>query len=118
MAPKPADAGQRQPIMAGPAPAQEPERKRSGMSLFGLVTGLTGRKAEPAPEVTHHHQPAPQPAPQMAQQPVQQPMPQMAQPAPQPEQRPASFSIEVPGKPMTQGDQDLEIPAFLRRQAN
>ncbi|WP_207458289.1 cell division protein FtsZ [Azospirillum sp. SYSU D00513] len=116
MAPRPADAGQRQPIVAGPAPTQEPERKRGGMSLFGLVTGLTGRKAEPAPEV------APQPVQQPAlQQPAQQPQ-MAAQPAPQPpraEPRPNSFGIEAPGKPMTPAEQEaLDIPAFLRRQAN
>ncbi len=134
IAPKPADPGPRQPMNAPGMPqtmpqgmpmssqlasaAQEPAPARKPNFLFGLVTGLAGRKAEaPAPQP----QPAPQP---MMQQPVMQPVhqqaPQMPPAAPQamaPAPRPQAMGMD--GAPQQKIDEEaLDIPAFLRRQAN
>ncbi|MGQ9365417.1 cell division protein FtsZ [Azospirillum sp. ST 5-10] len=100
IAPKPADPGPRPALTAGPAPAPAVEvhhdapRKRT--SLFNLVTGLGRRRddtaeAAPAPAV---------PAP-------------AAQPAPR-------VGLEATAQPkMAPHDEEvLDIPAFLRRQAN
>ncbi|MBP2295344.1 cell division protein FtsZ [Azospirillum rugosum] len=135
IAPKPADPGPRQPMNApampqsmpmssqlASAPAQEPAPARKPNFLFGLVTGLAGRKAEaPAPQ--------PQPAPQPMMQPVhhQQPVHQQApQQAPMPPAAPQAMApaprqqtLGMDGNPQQKIDEEaLDIPAFLRRQAN
>ncbi len=118
IAPKAADPGPRQPMNAPPMSSQlaaaaqaEPAPVRKPNFLFGLVTGLAGRKAEPAP------QPAPQPQPQhhhqhhhqpQHQQPVMQ-QPPMAAPRPQAMGDGTTPKID---------EEALDIPAFLRRQAN
>ncbi|WP_448202573.1 cell division protein FtsZ [Azospirillum sp. sgz302134] len=128
IAPKPADPGPRQSAapMGAPVPEAAPARKPN--FLFGLVTGLTGRnKAE-------HAEPAPQPVPQPTyqtpvahQQPVQQPLPPQQQPQPMamppaapqamaPAPRQQALGIE--GAPQKIDEEALDIPAFLRRQAN
>ncbi|MCW2237750.1 cell division protein FtsZ [Azospirillum canadense] len=139
IAPKPADPGPRQPMNAPGMPqtmpqgmpmssqlanaAQEPAPARKPNFLFGLVTGLAGRKAEaPAPQP----QPAPQPMMQQPvmqpvhQQPVHQQSPQMPPAAPQamaPAPRPQAMGMD--GAPQQKIDEEaLDIPAFLRRQAN
>ncbi|MBP2299497.1 cell division protein FtsZ [Azospirillum picis] len=125
-----------------PVPAPEPAPARKGNFLFGLVTGL-GRKSEPAhppapqaypapqQQATYPQQPAPQgyPAyPTAPQAPMQapaayQPAPQAAQPQQQPApvgypaapqaMAPAPRAESKPGE-----QEELDIPAFLRRQAN
>ncbi|NUB14979.1 cell division protein FtsZ [Azospirillum brasilense] len=124
IAPKAADPGPRHPRNAPPmssqlaAAAQTELPARKPNFLFGLVTGLAGRKAEPAPQPApqpqHHHQPQhhqPQhQQPVMPQPPMAAPQPPMAQ-APRP---------QVMGDGTTQkiDEEALDIPAFLRRQAN
>ncbi|MBP2229085.1 cell division protein FtsZ [Azospirillum agricola] len=133
-------------LSVGHAPAPEPApAPRKGNFLFGLVTGL-GRKSEPAPQPAPQAQPyppAPQqypaapayPAPQAAQPqypsapayPAPQPQQQPAyQPAPQPQQaayQPAPQPMAPAPRPAAEGQpkteqEELDIPAFLRRQAN
>ncbi|WP_145729629.1 cell division protein FtsZ [Nitrospirillum pindoramense] len=124
--PRPADAG---PRLGAPnperyAPPQAEPRKKG---IFQRMFGFGGDEPAPAPQVQHPQpmprQPAPaahytpqQHAPQVQhQQPVQQhaPAPQMAprQPAPAVHQEPGLG--RAPGE-----DSSLDIPAFLRRQAN
>ncbi len=98
--PKPVDPGPRV-LTAPPAPmaspvADTPEAQaRKRMSLFGLVTGLgRGRKEEP----------------------VAQPQPVAHAPAPAP-QPPALQAGTQPKMPASE-EEMLDIPAFLRRQAN
>jgi len=128
IAPKPADPGPRQPMNTQPmssqlasthAPEAAPVRKPN--FLFGLVTGLAGRNK---PE------PAPQPAPQqpMVQQPMTQPVmqqPAAMPPAPQQHMAPAAMApaprqqnLGIEGAPQKIDEEALDIPAFLRRQAN
>ncbi|WP_119677843.1 cell division protein FtsZ [Indioceanicola profundi] len=102
IAPRPAEAGPRagatNPQRFQPA---QPEPKKKGFlgNLFGRVTGAS----EPAPQ-----QARPAPAPQ----------PQMSRPAPQPApQQPTGVEHAPRAKPATEDDM-LDIPAFLRRQAN
>jgi cell division protein FtsZ len=115
--PKAVDPGPR-PMTAGHAPTVAPPvadtpdaQAKKRMSLFGLVTGLgRGRKDEPAPQVPLAAAPQPQPMPQPQQQP-QQPMAAPQQP---------SLGIQAAPQPkMHAAEEDvLDIPAFLRRQAN
>ncbi|CAO3442585.1 Cell division protein FtsZ [Azospirillum argentinense] len=125
IAPKAADPGPRQPMNAPPmssqlaaaAQAEPPARKPN--FLFGLVTGLAGRKAEPAPQPQPQHQPQHHHQPQQHHQPQHQ-QPQHQQPVMQ--QPP----MAQPPRPQAMGDgttqkideEALDIPAFLRRQAN
>ncbi|HYG87620.1 MAG TPA: cell division protein FtsZ [Azospirillum sp.] len=112
--PKAVDPGPR-PLTAGPAPVAPPPvadtpdaQARKRMSLFGLVTGLgRGRKDEPAvPQAPVASAPAPASAPQ--------------QPAPMAAPQQPSLGIQAAAQPkMHASDEDvLDIPAFLRRQAN
>ena len=124
IAPKAADPGPRQPMNAPPmashAPQAEPPARKPNF-LFGLVTGLAGRKADPAPQPApqhqpqHHHQPQQHHQPQH-QQPVM-PQPPMAAPQPPMAQAPRPQAM---GDGTTQkiDEEALDIPAFLRRQAN
>jgi cell division protein FtsZ len=121
-------------------PQQQVEEDRGPMSLLRRLAhvGLGRREEEAAPQVTRQ-QPAPQQrAPQQGspQQPVRQPQapqagyaaaprqPQQAQPprAPQqaqPDYRPRQAELDQHGRVMPRSEDDqLEIPAFLRRQAN
>ncbi|MFC5355275.1 cell division protein FtsZ [Azospirillum himalayense] len=116
IAPKAADPGPRQPMNAPMsnqlAPqAEAPARKPN--FLFGLVTGLAGRKAEPAPQPApqphQHHQPQHQ-QPVMPQPPMAAPQPPMAQ-APRPQAMGDGTTQKI-------DEEALDIPAFLRRQAN
>ncbi|GAA4251128.1 cell division protein FtsZ [Azospirillum formosense] len=118
IAPKAADPGPRQPMNAPPmssqlaaaAQAEPPARKPN--FLFGLVTGLAGRKAEPAPQPQHQpqqHQPQHQ-QPVMPQPPMAAPQPPMAQ-APRPQAMGDGTTQKI-------DEEALDIPAFLRRQAN
>ena len=90
------------------APAPEPARAR-GQSLFRQITGL-GLKADKA-------EPAPAPAPRVeAQRPAAQP-PQ-AQPSQTPQPRLGALNPGDRVRPSQSEDEMLDIPAFLRRQAN
>lgn len=124
IAPKPADPGPRQPMNAPQVPmstqlanavAQDPVPARKPNFLFGLVTGLAGRKAEaPAPQPQPQpvmQQPYPQQAPHQAQMPPA--APQAMAPAPR------QPTMGMDGTPQQKIDEEaLDIPAFLRRQAN
>ena len=119
IAPKAADPGPRQPMNAPPMSSQlaaavqaDPVPARKPNFLFGLVTGLAGRKSEPAPQPVpqpqpQHHQPQPQ-----HHQPVMQQQPMAPAPAPR-QQGPG-----VDGTTQKIDEEALDIPAFLRRQAN
>ncbi|HYH17386.1 MAG TPA: cell division protein FtsZ [Azospirillum sp.] len=111
--PKAVDPGPRPTLSTAAAPvpaavesAPEAQAKKR-MSLFGLVTGIGRRKEEPmheAPRAAAPQQHAPQ---------------QHAPAAPQHPQQP---SLGIPAAPQPKAhptDEDmLDIPAFLRRQAN
>jgi cell division protein FtsZ len=109
----------------GPRPEHE---DRGPMSLLRRLAGVgLGRRDEP----TEHREPQlkrpvqRQPQPQQRQIP---PQPRVAQPAPrqQPQEalyNPKQGDLDPHGRPLPtasrpQGDDELEIPAFLRRQAN
>ncbi|HEV8030429.1 MAG TPA: cell division protein FtsZ [Stellaceae bacterium] len=99
IAPKPADAGAARPVsLAQPAapPASQPPPKGRTPSLIERVTGI-GRARTAAPP------PAPRPQP----------------PAVKPAQQPRLTPLEPDQKPgLSKEDDLLDIPAFLRRQAN
>ena len=112
------------------------ERRPMGL-LRRLASGLTRREDDEdmayghAPEqvpAPRQPQPAPAPAPE-ASRPAQQPQPVAARPAaprpaqPRPAQQGAAGQLDLTGRsapqPRTMSEDDqLEIPAFLRRQAN
>ena len=121
-------------------PQQQPEEDRGPMSLLRRLAhvGLGRREEEPAPQV-NRQQPSPQQrAPQQGspQQPVRQPQapqagyaaPRQQQPQAQPprapqqaqqDYRPRQAELDQHGRVMPRSEDDqLEIPAFLRRQAN
>ncbi|TWA71165.1 cell division protein FtsZ [Azospirillum brasilense] len=130
IAPKAADPGPRQssvPMSSqlAAAPQAEPPARKPNF-LFGLVTGLAGRKADPAPQPApqpqhqpqhqpHHHQHQPQ-----HQQPVMPQPPMAAQQPPMqpPMQAPRPQATGVDGTTQRIDEEALDIPAFLRRQAN
>ncbi|MBV8508409.1 MAG: hypothetical protein JOZ11_21720, partial [Alphaproteobacteria bacterium] len=106
IAPKPADAGAARPVAltqpAVPPAAKEAAPKPKGRvpSLIERVTGV-GRARPTAPE------PPPRP-------PVQP-----AKPATQPNAQPRLAPLEPDDRPnLSREDDLLDIPAFLRRQAN
>jgi cell division protein FtsZ len=103
IAPKPADAGPIRPVpVAQTASAQEPppRPKARTPSLIERVTGI-GRARNPAPAPA----PVPRPAP--------------AAVAAKPAQQPRLTPLEPDQKPGVSKEDDLlDIPAFLRRQAN
>ncbi len=102
--PRPAMPRRAQPATKAPEPApelpMESERKR-GFSLFGRVTGASpsGRRAAAA-----------------ATAPVAEPEP--PRPAAKPAVQAAPVSAKAPTPGSTEEEDLLEIPAFLRRQAN
>ncbi|NYZ15727.1 cell division protein FtsZ [Azospirillum sp. RWY-5-1] len=124
IAPTPADPGPRQPLSAGPVPTaghDGPEAAaKKRMSLFGLVTGLARRGHEtaepPKPaQPAHHHAPQHAPAQHNPAQHAHAPVPQ----APAQPQRQPMMGMEGGQPKMTAADEEqLDIPAFLRRQAN
>jgi len=106
IAPKPADAGAARPVPltqpAVPPAAKEAAPKPKGRvpSLIERVTGV-GRARAPAPE------PPPRPAVQAG------------KPASQPNAQPRLAPLEPDDRPnLSREDDLLDIPAFLRRQAN
>ncbi|PWC54278.1 cell division protein FtsZ [Azospirillum sp. TSO22-1] len=120
--PKAVDPGPRPltaPTAAPVAPvADTPDAQaKKRMSLFGLVTGLgrSARRDEPAPQPVPQQQPAPMMAPP---QPMQQPV-HHHQPVQQAPQQPSLGIQAAPQPKLHAAEEDvLDIPAFLRRQAN
>lgn len=97
-------------------PPQQPsaDKKRSP-SLFERITGTVQDKLEEMSgkgdqEQRERRDPAPQFMPSSA-------TPQQQRKAP-PALSQGSLNIDSPSKPATSGDDELDIPAFLRRQAN
>jgi cell division protein FtsZ len=112
IAPKPVDPGTpRQVPLTHPAmqsPAMDPSRQRGrGPSLIERVTGV-GRRAPPPPVAAPAQAPVAAPRPAA---PAPQPPPRLAQPRLAPLE-----SEERTGN--NKEDDLLDIPAFLRRQAN
>jgi cell division protein FtsZ len=118
-------------IMAqrGELPPEHPEKQRMSL-LKRLASAGLGRKAEPQREEARQ-EPMPQPMPQSMPQPVPQAaLPRMPQrPMPRPQENPVSDyarrapqGLDMHGRqaPVNNAPEDdqLEIPAFLRRQAN
>ncbi|NIA68631.1 cell division protein FtsZ [Pelagibius litoralis] len=121
-----------------PAPASrvaaEPAPKRSGQSLFAKVTGGAARALQAATQGTEaaarSAQPSPQPMPQprpmpargsgVAQPQRETPAPAPAQPAAAPAAQPNLSGLDPAERiGQSQAEEDLlDIPAFLRRQAN
>jgi cell division protein FtsZ len=105
----------------GELSADHPEKRRMSLMQRLASVGLGGRKDEiPQPPQTAHHQPAPNPV-QMAKRPVR---PAQQRPAEVSEyaRRPTPQGLDLHGRPApvqnASEDDQLEIPAFLRRQAN
>ncbi|WP_026871587.1 cell division protein FtsZ [Inquilinus limosus] len=108
--PAPQPAAQR-PVEAAPAAAPAEGRKKLG--LFRRVTGLLREEEQPQPEA--HHEPTlrQEPAPRAAE-PPRGAAPEAPRPVAQ--QR---LAIDAGRAPLPRSDEDaLDIPAFLRRQAN
>ena len=121
IAPRPADAGPRQQgqslnieqrFVAPTAAVPEPAPKKRGSSLFERVTGIGRRIMEGSEPEQQQARQAPQP---QAQQPAS--VRQAPAGAPQQQQRPAEQS-DRPAKMSHAEEEMLDIPAFLRRQAN
>ena len=108
----------------GELATDHPEKRRMSLMQRLASVGLGGRRDEaPQPPQTAqtHHQPAPGAMP-MAKRPVR-PAPRPAEaPVSEYARRPAPQGLDLHGRPApvqnTSEDDQLEIPAFLRRQAN
>jgi len=113
----------------GEAPVEQPQPDKKRMTLLQRLAHVGRREEEPAPareQPVLRQQPPARPAEPRAQQdmrptmPPQQPArpgePPVSEFAKRPQARP---TMEVPSRPAPQQEEDhLEIPAFLRRQAN
>jgi len=101
-------------LKLNPPSQPSPEKKRSP-SLFERITGsVQGKIDEMSGKSDAEQRERKEPAPQF--------MPSSAV-APQSRKAPpplsqGSLNIDAPSKPASQGDDELDIPAFLRRQAN
>jgi cell division protein FtsZ len=91
--------------------AARPASESRSPNLFQRITGAFASAKTPAPAAS----PAPEPVPRMAENVV----PVAAKPASRPAPVQTSISLDVTerSKP-ARDDDDLQIPAFLRRQAN
>ncbi|MGF7208363.1 cell division protein FtsZ [Skermanella aerolata] len=120
IAPRPADAGPRQQgpslnaerFIAPTAALPDPAPKKRGSSLFERVTGIGRRIMEGGEPEQQQPRQAPQPQPQ-----GQQAAPVRQAPAGAPQQR-QSEPMDRPTKMSHAEEEMLDIPAFLRRQAN
>jgi cell division protein FtsZ len=109
----------------GELAADHPEKRRMSLMQRLASVGL-GRKDEtPQPPQTAHHQPMmPQAKRPMPMRPAQRPMEARPEPVSEYARRPsqAPQGLDLHGRPApvqsTGEDDQLEIPAFLRRQAN
>lgn len=103
------------------ADAGEPETGK--LSLFSRYRSLAKGKPEAAPAAAPAAAPQPQPQPQPAPLQATEPQPKpeakpLAKPAPAPQSN-LAISVNPADRPVTSHDEEeLEIPAFLRRQAN
>ncbi|MFQ5974565.1 MAG: hypothetical protein ACE5Q3_19755, partial [Alphaproteobacteria bacterium] len=88
--------------------------KRRGFSLFHRVTGAVGARKPEAPEASVAQTGVPGPAPRTA-----PPAPSSPAPADNAHAQPDLGTLQ-PERPTGSSEEDdlLEIPAFLRRQAN
>jgi cell division protein FtsZ len=119
IAPRPADAGPRQQgpslnaerFVAPTAAVPEPAPKKRGSSLFERVTGIGRRIMEGSEPEQQQPRQAPQPQ-------AQQPAPVRQAPAGAPQQPRPAEQLERPAKMSHAEEEMLDIPAFLRRQAN
>ena len=112
-APQAAPRAVEQAPAVAPAPAAAAESGRKRLGLFRRVTGLLREEEQPQQEL-HHAQPTlrQEPAPRAE----AAPRPAPAAPAPAGQQR---LAIDAGRAPLPRSDEDaLDIPAFLRRQAN
>ena len=95
-------------------PSQPNANKKRSPSLFERISGTVHDKLEEiSGKGDHEQRPRREPAPQF--------MPSSAAPSPQkapPALSQGSLNIDSPSKPSSQADDELDIPAFLRRQAN
>ena len=118
IAPRPADGGPRQQgpslnaerFVAPTAAVPEPAPKKRGSSLFERVTGI-GRRIMEGGEPEQQARQAPQPQ-------AQQPAPARQAPAGAPQQQRPAEQLDRPAKMSHAEEEMLDIPAFLRRQAN
>ena len=95
-------------------PAQpSPDKKRSP-SLFERITGSVQEHIEGMTGKGEDHRERKEPAPQFV---PSSTMPSAGRKAPPPLSQ-GSLNIDSPSKPAAQADDELDIPAFLRRQAN
>jgi cell division protein FtsZ len=106
----------------GELSADHPEKRRMSLMQRLASVGLGGRKDEaPQPPQTAHHQPVPSAMP-MAKRPVRPAQRPADGPVSEYARRPAPQGLDLHGRPApvqnTGEDDQLEIPAFLRRQAN
>jgi cell division protein FtsZ len=106
----------------GELSADHPEKRRMSLMQRLASVGLGGRKDEaPQPPQTAHHQPMPNPV-QMAKRPVRPAQRPAEGPVSEYARRPAPQGLDLHGRPApvqnASEDDQLEIPAFLRRQAN
>ena len=120
IAPRPADAGPRQQgpslnaerFIAPTAALPDPAPKKRGSSLFERVTGIGRRIMDGGEPEQQQPRQAPQPQPQ-----GQQSAPVRQAPAGAPQQRQPE-QMDRPTKMSHAEEEMLDIPAFLRRQAN
>ena len=114
MAPRPAPMAAPQPAAQRPveaAPAA-PAEGRKKLGLFRRVTGLLREEEQPLPEAHQAPTLRQEPAPRAAAEPPRAP----EAPRPVAQQR---LAIDAGRAPLPRSDEDaLDIPAFLRRQAN
>ena len=118
IAPRPADGGPRpqgpslnaERFVAPTAAVPEPAPKKRGSSLFERVTGI-GRRIMEGSEPEQQARQAPQPQ-------AQQPAPVRQAPAGAPQQQRPADQLDRPTKMSHAEEEMLDIPAFLRRQAN
>jgi cell division protein FtsZ len=118
LAPRPVQAAPRQAVPQRPveaAPVAAPaEAGRKKLGLFRRVTGLL--REEEQPQEMHHAQPTLRQEPAPRAEPQRAPAPAAEAPRPVAQQR---LAIDAGRAPLPRSEEDaLDIPAFLRRQAN
>lgn len=100
-------------LKLNPPSLPSPDKKRSP-SLFERITGTVQEHLEGMTNKGHEQRERREPAPQFV---PSATMPTSNRKAPPPLSQ-GSLNIDSPSKPTVQNDDELDIPAFLRRQAN